>query len=423
VGNEELNIHLQEGAIRAYDYAGGDGFVVIGGYESKHIGIAVRSLGDWSCLSATVGRERAISFELALSTWMQNAFSVDARVTLPVISLDFCDTQTTVYPRSQELIDFIDGNRHRIRASGFLVTNNSAYQGSDSTLQNDEQIISQWGSMSLHGKDHGKVGAEGENRDFATQYGDMSEAVPLLEEHFPRYKAMKACPDNSWNEATLHAMYLNGIHYHSATLRKSSEYKALYRSLLDVGDEFEREKMHTRGISQPLRYYPLYHSDETGEAWLYSVDWCLCLSAGHSPGFPTLRMRDHGLDLWIPMIPATHYNLPNSLLGATLNPEGWMAEMSEVMDLVDHDSYPWRRWVDTFDYARSIQRFDQEVTVNSISVSGNTITYVITAGQPAIFVTLKTDKPGYVVQSVSMDGDDHCHFGDCYVHLPRSWVT
>jgi len=68
-------------------------------------------------------------------------------------------------------------------------------------------------------------------------------------------------------------------------------------------------------------------------------------------------------------------------------------------------------------------QIDQEVTVNSISVSGNTITYVITAGQPAIFVTLKTDKPGYVVQSVSMDGDDHCHFGDCYVHLPRSWVT
>jgi hypothetical protein len=418
--NSEISIRLEEGAVKIYDYWAEDGFVVIGGYETKHVSIAMRSLGDWSCMTRTKGTERATGFEIALGTWMQNAFGIDARVTLPVVSMDFCDTQATpIYPRTQDLVDFIDENKHRIRASGFLVTDMSAYQDTDSTLQNDEQVISQWGSMSLHGKDHCSVGADGENRDFVRQCSDMSQAVAFLQQHFPRYKGMKACPNDSWNEATLHAMYQNGIYYHSSTLRNDPDYRALYKSLFDVTDDFEREKMYLRGDAQSLRYYPFYHSDETGDVWLYSVDWCLALSAGYEAGVATNRLKDLGLDLWIPMLPGTHYHLPDSVAGATLNPYGWMAVMEEVMDLVDHDSYPWRRWVDTFDYAMNIQRFDRDVTVNSISVSGNTVTYDITTAQPVRFMTLRVSKPGYLVQSVSINGTEHRHFGDCYVHLPE----
>jgi hypothetical protein len=414
--NSENNIYLEEGASNIYDYEGDNGFVIAGGYQGKHVATAVRSLGKWTWGNSLIvmGDCRAYGFEFALETWMKNAFGVDARVTLPVISLRLDDTQTAAAPRNPELIDFIDRNKHRIRASGFLVTDGSAYQGQDSTLQNDEQIISQWGSMSLHGKVHTPVGADGEDRDFETQYNDMSIAVDFLEEHFPRYKAMKASPMNSWNVATLHAMYLNGIYYHSADMWRSYDYMALYKSLFDVDNDFDREKMYSRGYLCKLRYYPLIHSDETGEARVYSVDWQLCLSPADDLELILPRLKAHGLDWWTPVLTGSHGSTT-----AANNPLGWMAVKEVLMDLVDHDSYVWRRWVDTYDYAKNIQRYDENLIVNSISVSGNTVTYDISTDQAARFMTLKADKAEHRVASVTIDGTEYCYFGDDYVHLPE----
>ena len=414
LANCESNVILGEGASNVYDYDGEDGFVIAGGYEGKHVAIALKSLGEWTYGSAAYGAPRTYGFEFALERWMQNAFGVDARVTLPVISLRWDDTQTWLAPPSEDLMDFIDENKHRIRASGFLVTDASAYQSSDSTLQYYEQINSQWGSMSLHGKDHDPVGAEGENRDFARQYSDMNIAVAFLQEHFSRYKAIKASPMNSWNAATLHAMYLNGIYYHSANMWTSPEYKTLYRSLFDVEDEFERVKMFARGELCKLRYYPLIHTDETGTARIYSADWIVCFDPPYDPDNVIPLMKRYAIDWWIPILPGAH---GSSTMAS--DPPGWMAVMSELMNLVDHDSYSWHRWVTSYDFAKNLQRFDEELAVNSITVSANTVTYDITAAEPIRFMTLKADRVGYKVAWVTINGAKHCYFGDNYVHLPE----
>lgn len=412
--NYESNIILGEGASNVYDYDGEDGFVIAGGYEGKHVAIALKSLGGWTYDCSIYAGLRMYGFEFAFERWMQNAFGVDARVTLPVISLRWDDTQTKLNPPSEELIDFIDENKPRVRASGFLITDASAYQGSDSTRQNDEQIISQWGSMSLHGKEHTPVGAEGENRDFARQYSDMNMAMTFLQEYFSRYKAIKASPMNSWNAATLHAMYMNGIYYHTANMCTSPEYMALYKSFFDVADEFERVKMYARGQLCKLRYYPLIHSDETGTARIYSADWVVCFDPPYDPDIVVPMMRRCAIDWWIPILPGAH---GSSTMAS--DPPGWMAVMTELMNLVDHDSYTWHRWVDTYEFVKNVQRFDEELTVNSISVSGNTVTYDITADQPIRFMTLKAYKAGYKVQWVTVNGAKYCYFGDNYVHLPE----
>ena len=89
------------------------------------------------------------------------------------------------------------------------------------------------------------------------------------------------------------------------------------------------------------------------------------------------------------------------------------------MDSVDHDTYPWRRWVDTYDLAVSLERFDGYLTVDEISVSGDLVTYDITAAQPVRFVTLKAAKAGHAIRSVMIDGTEHHYFGSDYVHLPE----
>ncbi|MFH1314570.1 MAG: hypothetical protein ABIJ00_15290 [Candidatus Eisenbacteria bacterium] len=416
--NLEFNVRLREGAVKIYNYWTDDGFVVAGGSDCRHIGICVNSLSTWARGDPIFGDYRVYGVDFALSRWMENTFGVDARVTLPVISVRLDDTQTSTCERHQEVIDFIDANKHRIRASGFLVTDASAYNCSDSTLQNDEQIISQWGSMSLHGKVHTPVGADGENRDYQTQYDDMNEAVAFLQQHFSRYKPMKASPMNSWNEATLHAMYDNGIYYHSACLWTSDDYKALYKSLFDVGNELDRERVFARGASGLFRYYPLVHSDQTGEVRIYSVDWGPVLSALHTPAQALDVVRSYGLDWWTPVLIGAHYR-HDEPHGADLNPEGWIALMGALMDSVDHDSYYWRRWVDSYDFARNVERFDKALSINAVSVDGDIITYEITADEPLRFMTLRAEKTGYKVQSVMIDGTEHCYFGDAYVHLPE----
>jgi hypothetical protein len=418
LANQEANIHLLPGATCAYDYDGEDGFVVCGGYDGKHVGIAVKSFGIWSGVSETFGGDRTFGLEFALETWMQNAFGVDARVTMPVISVRLDDTETTTGERHQEVIDFIDANKHRIRAAGYLVTDWSAYQGSDSTLQSDEEIMSRWGTMSLHGKDHGTVGAEGENRDYTTQFSDMSDAVAFLQEHFTRYGPMKACPNNSWNAATLHAMANCGVPYHTASYRKSPEYRDLYTSLFDVASELERVKMSLRGEAGQLRYYALADTDETGVAKIYSVDWGPLVDGVLPPEDVLPELRQHGLDWWIPVVVGTHYWLPGDG-GANNNPAGWMAVMDTLIKTADEDSYTWRRWADTYELAVNLQRFDQDLTVNEISVSGNTVIYDITTDHPVRFMTLKVDKDGYVIESVVLDGSEYVYFGDDYVHLPE----
>jgi hypothetical protein len=416
--NSESSIHLLAGATNVYDFDGDDGFVVTGGFGGKHVGMAQTPLGEWAYIGPEFTQERVYGLEFALELWMKNAFGVDARVTLPVITLDVCDTQMTSYPRVQALMDFVDDNKHRIRASAFMVTSVSAYAWWDTLLQKDEQNISQWGSKSLHGYDHNRVGAEGEDRDFARQYADMNEAVTLLATYFPRYKGVKACPNNSWNEATLQAMYENEVYYHSSTIRSGPAYKALYKSVIDAPDSVTRAKIFTRGSYAGFRYYPLYYADENGEAWIYSVDWYVSLRADTDPDDIPRIMKQYTLDWWTPVMPATHFNLPDSGGGAPLNPDGWMAMTGSLMDLIDHDSYTYRRWVDTYDYAKNIQRFDQDVTVNSVTVSGNSVTYDITANQPARFMTLKTEMDGCKVEAVTINGEKHCYFGDNYVHLP-----
>jgi hypothetical protein len=416
--NFEVNIRLRDGAVEVFDYLTEDGFVMTGGDEGRHVAIGVNSLGNWASGDPCFGDYRVYGVDLALSTWMENAFGVDARVTLPVISVRLDDTQTTTGERHQEVIDFVDANKHRIRASGFLVTDASAYHGSDSTLQNDEQMLSLWGSMSLHGKDHTPVGADGENRDYVTQYSDMNAAVTFLQEHFSRYKPMKASPMNSWNEATLHAMYDNGIYCHSACLWKSDDYKALYKSLFDVDSEIDRERMFARGESGLLRYYPLVHCDQTGEARIYSVDWGPVLSSSHTPEQALDVVRSYGLDWWTPVLIGAHFSHPDPH-GANGNPEGWIAVMGALMDSVDHDSYYWRRWVDSYDLAINVKRFDKDLMVNAISVNGNVVTYDVTADEPLRFTTLRSEKTGYRVKSVTIDGTEYSYFGDTYVHLPE----
>jgi hypothetical protein len=121
MGNDEVDIRLRDGATSIYDYWAEDGFVIVGGQDGKHVAIGVKSLGDWARGGPVFGKYRMYGVELALSTWMESAFGVDARVTMPVISLRLDDTQTTAGERHQEVIDFIEGYKHRIRASGFLV--------------------------------------------------------------------------------------------------------------------------------------------------------------------------------------------------------------------------------------------------------------------------------------------------------------
>ena len=418
LGNSETNINLLEGASKIYDYAGDDGFAVSGGEGGKHIALCTRSFGVWSGISSTYGADRTYGLEFALATWMENAFGVDARVTIPTISLRLDDTQTTTGERHQSVIDFMAANKHRLRASGSLVTRLSAYQHTDSTLQSDEQQISEWGSMSLHGENHGIVGAEGENRDYVTQYNDMAVADQFLQEHFPRYKPIKASPNNSWNEATLHAMYDNGVFYHTACYRKSDAYRALYQSVFDVTTEMERQKMRARGDAGLLGYYPLKHTDETGVATIYSVDWGPVVS-GTTPVSAVLpTLRQHALDWWVPVCVGAHYTMPE-FGGANNNPTGWMLVMEQLMGGVDEDSYSWRRWVDTYDLARYLERFDRSLTVNSISVSGATITYDLTAGDPIRYLTLKAHRDGHIVASVKIDGREYAYFGPDYVHLPE----
>ena len=418
LANQEANIHLLPGATCAYDYDGEDGFVVCGGYDGKHVGIAVKSFGIWSGVSEAFGGDRTFGLEFALGTWMQNAFGVDARVTMPVISVRLDDTETTTGERHQEVIDFIDANKHRIRAAGYLVTDWSAYHGSDSTLQSDEEIMSRWGTMSLHGKDHGTVGAEGEDRDYATQYSDMSEAVAFLQEHFTRYGPMKACPNNSWNVATLHAMANCGVPYHTASYRKSLAYRDLYTSVFDVASELERMKMKLRGEAGQLRYYALADTDETGIAKIYSVDWGPLVDGVLPPAEVLPELKQHGLDWWIPVVVGTHYWLPGEG-GANNNPVGWMAVMDTLVKTVDEDSYTWRRWADTYELAANLEHFDRDLTVSAVSVSGNTVTFEITADLPVRLMTLKVDRDGYVIESVVLDGSQYTYFGDNYVHLPE----
>jgi hypothetical protein len=241
--------------------------------------------------------------------------------------------------------------------------------------------------------------------------------VNLLQESFPRYKAIKACPNNSWNEATLHAMCANGIFYHTASLHMSPAYTALYKSLFDVSSELERERMSTRFPGQ-LLYYPLTHTDETGEASVYSVDWAVVLSGDTPPTTVIPLLKGHALDWWTPLMVGAHFCLPGSG-AANGSPDGWMFIMDMLMDAVSDASYPWRRWVDNYDFARNTERFDRDLAINQISVAGNDVTYDITAGQPIRFMTLRAAKPGYRVGSVTIDGVDYAYFGDDFVHLPE----
>lgn len=416
-GNSEHDIGLLAGASKVYDYPGDYGFIVVGGPGGKHLGMAVHSLGEWMYTSSTYGDGRAYGVEFALKTWLENAYGADARVTLPLISLRLDDTETTAAPRNQTVMSFIDSNKHLIRASGYLVTDASAYQISDSLRRHDEQTISQWGSMSLHGKDHASVGAEGENQDYAMQYAETNAAVSVLEQNFPRYKPIKACPNNSWNEATLHAMCANGIFYHSAYMGGSDHYKALYKRLFDVDSEMEREKMNTR-LQTQLRYYPLADTDETGEARVYSMDWAVAFAGTQSGGAVLPILKGLGLDWKVPLLVGAHFYLPGSG-GANNDPQGWMSIMTALMSAVDAYHYPWRRWVDGYDFAQNLQRFDQDLRVNGISVAGDVITFDITADPPIRFMTLQVGKAWHCVESVTVNGSEYFYFGDDYVHLPE----
>ncbi len=415
LGDSEANIHPQEGASNIYDYEGDDGFVIAGGYAGKHIGLAALPLSGWTGVSPVYEGNRTYGLEFALERWLENAFGIDARVTLPVISLRLDDTQTLCGPRNQAVIDFIDTNKSRIRASGYLVTDASAYQTSDSALRSDEQVISEWGSMSLHGKDHAAVGAEGENQDYLTQYDETNTAVNFLQQNFSRYKPIKACPMNSWNEATLHAMYENGIYYHSACM--SGDYIALYNSLFDVSSDMEREKMKVRLAGQ-LPYYPLIHMDQSGEARIYSVDWHVIFSGTSSPQRVPAILRSCSLDWWTPLMVGSHFCTTFGG-GAFSDPIGWMGVMSALMYAVDHETYSWRRWVDNYDFARNVQRFDENLEINRISIAGNTVTYDITADRPIRFMTLRAKKTGYMVASATINGIEYTYFGHDYVQLPE----
>jgi hypothetical protein len=246
----------------------------------------------------------------------------------------------------------------------------------------------------------------------------MNVAIELLQENFSRYKPMKASPMNSWNEATLHAMFDNGIYYHSASIWVSEAYRLLYRSLFDVDSELDRERMYLRGVSGLLRYYPLIHSDLTGEVQIYSVDWGPVISSSQTPEYAVELAKEYGLAWWTPVLVGAHYRHPDPH-GADSNPEGWMAMMEALMDSVDHDTHCWRRWVDSHDLAMNLERFDRDLTVNSISVFGDVVTYDITVDEPVRFMTLRAEESGYSVQSVMIDGTEHNYFGDNYVHLPE----
>jgi hypothetical protein len=415
--NSEHDIHLLPGAREIYDYSGDNGFVVCGGPGGMHVAVAGNSLGNWMYTSGTYGGSVTYGVEFALETWLENAFGADARVTLPVISLRLDDTETTCAPRNQAVIDFMDANKHRIRASGYLVTDASAYHGSDSLLKHDEQVISEWGSMSLHGKDHASVGAEGENQGYAVQCEETNAAVDLLRQDFARYKPIKACPSNSWNEATLHALCANGIYYHTADMSISDDYKALYKSLFDVESDLDRERMSNRFAAQ-LRYYPLAHTDETGEARVYSVDWAIAFSGTQSGNAVPSGLRAHGLDWWIPVMAGAHYYLSGNG-GANNDPQGWMSTMNALMYAVDYNDYPWRRWVDNYDLEVNTERFDRSLRVNGISVVGDVITYDITADPPIRFLTLRAGKERHRVESVTINGNEYAYFGHDYVHLPE----
>jgi hypothetical protein len=418
LGNGEANISVGDSARIIYDYEGDHGYIICGGCDFRHVGVAVTPLGEWSYVGSAACGDQVVGIEIALERWMKNTFGFDARVTMPIVSLYLSDTQVPSYPRYPGLINFIADNKQRIRASGFLTISVSAFGGADTTLQNDETTLSEWGSMVLHGRDHGTVGAEGEDRDFETQYSDMSEAVAFLQEHFTRYKPIKGPPNLSWNEETLHAMYLNGIPYLAATIRKGDDYKALYRSVIDAEDEFEREKIYLRGEEAGLRYYPLYHSDATGDAWIYVVDYYVGLNADQDPADMAQVLKQYTIDWWTPVMLATHFYGSGDWT-ALGNPTGWMAVMDTVMDQLDHDTCPRRRWVDTHDYAEYVQRFDQDLIVNSISILDNTITYDFTANQPVKHLTLKADSTGLCVHSVTVNGIAHNYFGPDYVHLPE----
>jgi hypothetical protein len=417
-GNEETNIHLQDGAVNIYDFLGEGGFVVVGGCGGLHVGVCVSSLGDWTRNHTAFGLRFPCGADCALSTWMQNAFGADVRVTMPVISLRLDDTQATCGEHNPAVMDFIEANKQAIRASGFLVTDLSAYRGCDTTLQADEQIISQWGSMSLHGKDHAMVGAEGLNRSYQEQWDDMQIALGLLDQNFIRHKRIKACPNNSWNEATLHAMFDNAVYYHSAYLGKSDAYAALYKSLFSVDSQFERERIYARATAGQLRYYPLIHTDETGTAEIYSVDWGPVVCATTTPAAVILVLGRYALDWWTPMLVGAHFCLPNSG-GANTNPDGWMDVMEALIDCVGYESYPMRRWVDTYDFASNVRTYDLNLEVNSMLVSGDQVTYDLYVDDPIRFLTLKAGRDGHKVKSVHIGGEEHVYFGDDYVHLPE----
>ena len=415
-GNGVCDVQLLPGASTIYsDWP--EGLIIRGGRDGRHVGMVALPLSSWGTISGTYGATRTYGLEVALGTWLRQAFGVDARVTLPVISLRMDDTQTSAAPHNQTVMDFIDANKQRIRASGYLVTDASAYQGTDSTLQHDEQLLSELGSMSLHGKDHASVGAEGEDQPYSVQYDETAAAVALLESDFPHYKPIKACPNNSWNEATLHALYDNGIYYHSADMSVTDAYRALYKSLFDAASDEDRERINARLQSQ-LRYYPLVSTNELGTVRLYSVDWAVVLNGTSWPPNVLPILRSHGLDWRTPLLVGMHFYLPGRG-GANNDPIGWISLMNTLMYTVDADSYPWRRWVDNYDFAQNTQRFDQDLTVNRISVTGDVVTYDISTSEPIRFMTLRVAKPWHEISSVEIDGADYCYFGEDYVHLPR----
>jgi hypothetical protein len=67
----------------------------------------------------------------------------------------------------------------------------------------------------------------------------------------------------------------------------------------------------------------------------------------------------------------------------------------------------------------NVQRFDEHLTVNSVKVSGDVVTYCIRADRPVRFMTLKAARSGMEVESVTLDGREYAYFGETFVHLPE----
>jgi hypothetical protein len=142
------------------------------------------------------------------------------------------------------------------------------------------------------------------------------------------------------------------------------------------------------------------------------------LSAATVPTDVLPLLKDHGLDWWTPILVGYHFRLEGSG-GAHDNPEGWMSVMEALMQAVDHNGYRWRRWVDSYDFLRNAERFDRALTVNSVSVAGDVITYDLETAEPIRFLTLRAERTGYRVASVLINGATYAYFGENYVHLPE----